>query len=102
MRLALTGEFITAPQAERHGLVTEITAPGQALEGARALAAAIAANAPLAVAATKGILDAQADWTSAEAFDRQQEFLRPVFTSADAREGATAFAEKRAPVWRGE
>ncbi|TDC91588.1 crotonase/enoyl-CoA hydratase family protein [Actinomadura sp. 7K507] len=102
MRLALTGEFITAAEAERHGLVTEITAPGKALEGARALAETIAVNAPLAVAATKQVLDAQADWASDEAFDRQQEIIRPVFTSADAREGATAFAEKRPPVWRGE
>ncbi|WP_395109925.1 crotonase/enoyl-CoA hydratase family protein [Actinomadura sp. SCN-SB] len=102
MRLALTGEFITAAEAERYGLVAEVTAPGKVLEGARALAAAIAANAPLAVAATKQVLDAQADWNSAEAFDRQNEIIRPVFTSADAREGATAFAEKRPPVWRGE
>jgi enoyl-CoA hydratase len=102
MRLALTGDPITATEAERYGLVTEITAPGKALAGARALAGAIAANAPLAVAATKRVLDAQADWTSAEAFDRQTELIRPVFTSADAREGATAFAEKRPPVWRGE
>ncbi|MFA1538166.1 crotonase/enoyl-CoA hydratase family protein [Actinomadura monticuli] len=102
MRLALTGETVTAAQAERYSLVTELTAPGKALDGARALAAAIAANAPLAVAATKRVLDGQADWTSAEAFDRQAEILRPVITSADAREGATAFAEKRPPVWRGE
>jgi enoyl-CoA hydratase len=102
MRLALTGEFITAAEAERHGLVTETTAPGKALEGARALAATIAANAPLAVAATKQVLDAQADWTTDEAFDRQQKITAPVSTSADAREGATAFAEKRPPVWRGE
>ncbi|WP_395111032.1 crotonase/enoyl-CoA hydratase family protein [Actinomadura sp. SCN-SB] len=102
MRLALTGEFITAAEAERYGLVTELAAPGRALAAARALAATIAANAPLAVAATKRILDAQADWPMDEAFDRQQEILAPVFTSADAREGAIAFAEKRPPVWRGE
>jgi enoyl-CoA hydratase len=102
MRLALTGEFMGAADAERHGLVTEVTAKGQALDAARALAATIAANAPLAVAATKRVLDAQADWSSEEAFDRQDEIINPVFTSADAREGATAFAEKRPPVWRGE
>jgi enoyl-CoA hydratase len=43
-----------------------------------------------------------ADWASAEAFARQGEIINPVFSSADAMEGAVAFAEKRAPAWRGE
>jgi enoyl-CoA hydratase len=43
-----------------------------------------------------------ADWPSGEAFDRQNAISGPVFTSADAREGAAAFAQKRPPVWRGE
>ena len=44
-----------------------------------------------------------ADWASAEAFARQGEIIGPVFTSADAMEGAAAFAEKRPPgAWRGE
>ena len=42
-----------------------------------------------------------ADWPDAEFFDRQGEIVEPVFSSEDAREGATAFAEKRAPVWKG-
>jgi enoyl-CoA hydratase len=43
-----------------------------------------------------------ADWDAAEAFARQGAITQPVFTSADAREGAMAFAERRAPVWKGE
>jgi enoyl-CoA hydratase len=43
-----------------------------------------------------------ADWPGEDAFARQDAITRPVFASADAREGAAAFAEKRAPVWRGE
>ena len=43
-----------------------------------------------------------ADWPGDEAFARQGELISPVFSSADAIEGAAAFAEKRAPVWRGE
>ncbi|MEO3787591.1 crotonase/enoyl-CoA hydratase family protein [Actinocorallia sp. B10E7] len=102
MRLALTGGSLSAPEAERYGLVTEVTAPGKALEAALALAGTIAANAPLAVAATKEIIAASADWSSDEAFTKQNEIIHPVLTSADAREGAIAFAEKRPPVWRGE
>ena len=43
-----------------------------------------------------------ADWAAVEAFTRQGELIGPVFASADAQEGALAFAEKRSPVWRGE
>jgi enoyl-CoA hydratase len=69
---------------------------------ARALATKVAANAPLAVAATKRIIVESADWPKGEAFDRQNAISGPVLTSADALEGAAAFAQKRPPVWRGE
>ncbi|TMR05018.1 crotonase/enoyl-CoA hydratase family protein [Actinomadura soli] len=101
MELALTGGFLTAADAHRHGLVNRLTAPGEALAAARALAAEIAANGPLAVAATKEIIVSSADWSTGEAFARQQAIMDPVFTSEDAREGAVAFAEKRPPKWRG-
>jgi len=100
MRLALTGEFLTAADAERHGLVTEVTAPGAALAKARELAALIAANAPMAVAATKEIIVGAGSWPADEAFARQNEVIAPIITSEDAREGAVAFAEKRPPIWR--
>ncbi len=53
-----------------------------------------------ALAASTRILRATLDWPQAEAFARQEEISGPVFASEDAREGATAFAEKRPPVWR--
>ncbi|MGA4542432.1 crotonase/enoyl-CoA hydratase family protein [Uniformispora flossi] len=102
LQLALTGDELSAVDAQRLGLVSTLTAPGEALQGARALAARIAANAPLAVAATKRIVAESQDWPVDEAFARQSPILAPVFRSADAREGAVAFAERRAPVWRGE
>jgi enoyl-CoA hydratase len=98
---ALTGGFVTAERAREAGLVNRVTAPGGALEGALELAAAIAANGPLAVRATKRILVEAPSWPAAEAFDRQREISLPVRESDDAKEGATAFREKRKPIWRG-
>ena len=101
MELALTGDFFSATDAQRYGLVNALTAPGEAMAGARALAARITANGPLAVAATKEIITKAADWTFEEGWDGQQTILGPVFASQDAREGARAFAEKRPPQWTG-
>jgi len=102
MEYALTGDFFSAADAQRYGLVNRVTPPGGALAGAVELAMRITTNAPLSIAATKEIIVRSADWPSDEAFRKQLEIMRPVFESADAREGAQAFAEKRPPVWRGE
>jgi enoyl-CoA hydratase/carnithine racemase len=101
MELALTGDPIDAERAHAIGLVNRLAEPGGAVAAARELAAAVAANGPLAVAASKRILAAAPDWSEEEAWARQSEISEPVFTSEDAREGATAFAEKRAPEWKG-
>ena len=101
MELALTGDPLPAADAYRLGLVNSLTEPGGALEGARKLAARIAVNGPLAVAATKQIITQQSDWDMADVWDKQAAIAGPVFVSEDAREGARAFAEKRAPVWKG-
>jgi enoyl-CoA hydratase len=101
MELALTGDPLPAADAHRLGLVNKLTAPGEALAGALALAERIAANGPLAVAATKQIVGQQFDWQLAEVWEKQEPIMRPAFQSKDAREGALAFAEKRPPVWQG-
>jgi enoyl-CoA hydratase len=97
----LTGDMVGAELLAQHGLVNRIVADGQALEAALELARKIAANGPLAVAVSKRVMTESVDWTSAELFDRQTAITAAVFTSEDAQEGARAFAEKRAPVWRG-
>jgi enoyl-CoA hydratase len=102
MEYALTGEFFSATDAQRFGLVNRVTPEGRALDGAVELAERITANAPLSIAATKEVIAASGDWTAEDMWEKQQEILQPIFGSADAREGASAFAEKRAPVWRGE
>jgi enoyl-CoA hydratase len=101
LELLLTGEPVSAGRAAEIGLVNRLTDEGGALDGALELAATIAANGPLAVAATKQVARSSADWTSEEAWAKQAEMTEPVFTSEDAREGASAFKEKRPPVWRG-
>jgi enoyl-CoA hydratase len=102
MELALTGDPILAERAAELGLVNRLAEPGAAVEVALALAAEIALNAPLSLAASKRILQQQWDWSAAEMWQAQSAISDPVFNSEDAREGATAFAEKRPPVWRGK
>jgi enoyl-CoA hydratase len=101
LELLLTGDPFGAERAAEIGLVNRLTDEGGALDGALELAATIAGNGPLAVAATKQIARGSTDWTLDEAWRKQAEIMQPVFTSEDAKEGATAFAEKRAPVWKG-
>jgi enoyl-CoA hydratase len=101
LEMLLTGDPLGAPRAAELGLVNRLTVEGGALDGALELAATIAANGPLAVAATKAVARGSADWTFAEGWPEQAGIIAPVFASEDAREGATAFAEKRPPVWKG-
>jgi enoyl-CoA hydratase len=101
MEMALTGDPITAEQAHAHGLVNRLADDGQALHIALDLARTIAANGPLALTATKRVMQERHAWPEEEFWDRQGEITGPVFSSEDAREGATAFAEKRPPEWKG-
>ena len=101
MEMALTGDPITAERAHELGLVNRLAAPGSAADVALELAAAIAKNGPLALEATKQILQEQHDWSNEDFWARQGELSGPVFASEDAREGAVAFTEKREPQWQG-
>ena len=100
MELILTGDMLSAERAAQLGLVNRIVPHGQARDGALALALAIAANAPLAVTASKRVLTDSASWPADEWFTRQASITDPVFDSEDAKEGARAFAEKRQPQWQ--
>jgi len=101
LELALTGDSFTAEEGAQWGFVNVLTETGGALDGALSLAERITANGPLAVAVTKEILVKGAEWSSEEMWAKQLELMGPVFGSNDAKEGAIAFAEKRAPVWTG-
>src|ERR1017187_8226973 len=102
MEIALTGAHFPAARLAAAGLVNVVVPAGQALTAATELAGQAALGAPLALAASKRVIVEAADWPSDEAFARQGEIIGPVFGSKDAMEGAIAFAEKRAPAWRGE
>ncbi|MER6825774.1 crotonase/enoyl-CoA hydratase family protein [Streptosporangium sp. NPDC000563] len=102
MEIALTGDHFPASRLYELGLVNHVTPVGEALATAVELASRIAANAPLALAATKRVIVESADWSRDEMFAKQGEIINPVFASQDAMEGAAAFAEKRAPRWAGE
>ena len=100
--LALTGDPIDGDRAAELGLINRAVEPGAALTEALSIAQAIARNAPLALAASKKIIQSTFDWDSSEAWARQGEIAGPVLDSEDAKEGARAFTERREPVWRGK
>lgn len=104
MELALTGEPLPAADALRWGLVNRVAPAGQVLDSALELAARIAANAPLSLHTSKRMIR-HAVATGSE-WDRdvwalQAREIESILASRDALEGATAFAEKRPPVWTG-
>jgi len=101
MELVLTGRMWPATEAAEVHLVNRLAEPGKALDTALELADEIAANAPLALAASKQVIMRSQDWSLDEMFERQHEYVQPVRESADAKEGARAFVEKRAPRWTG-
>ncbi|KPP92895.1 crotonase/enoyl-CoA hydratase family protein [Erythrobacter sp. HL-111] len=101
MELALTGDFIDASRAYEIGLINQVT-DGPALDAAKALAAKIAANGPLAVKVSKQVMKESRGWAMEDRYKKQGDLIAPVFVSEDAREGAAAFAEKRKPNWKGK
>lgn len=101
LEYALTGKPMSASDAAHWGLVNRLTEPGGALAEARALALEISQNGPLAVRMTKHIMSQSPNWAVDQKWPKQNEILEQVIASDDAREGALAFSEKRAPRWTG-
>jgi enoyl-CoA hydratase/carnithine racemase len=100
LEMTLTGDSIDARRAYALGLVNAVVAPEAVLDSALGFAERIAANGPLGVAATRELVRlVVTDY--ARAGLRARELQRSVFASQDAREGAAAFIEKRAPQWQG-
>jgi enoyl-CoA hydratase/carnithine racemase len=100
LELAMTGVPIDASRALQLGLVNRVVAADRVVDEAIALAERIGENSPAAVRASRQLVREAAELTEAEGWKRTIELMMPVFESGDAIEGATAFAEKRPPVWR--
>lgn len=100
LELTLTGDPIDAARAYELGLVNSVVPPADVLPGALALAERIASNAPLGLAACKELVRLHVSEPS-RVSERLDHWRAKVFGSEDAREGAKAFVERRAPVWRG-
>ena len=102
MEVLLTGDMLSVERAYQLGLVNVVADPGQALSEAMKLAARICENGPLAIRTVKEVVVKGLDFPAADMFKLQRPLTDHIFMSEDAREGATAFAEKRKPVWKGK
>ncbi|WP_328935634.1 MULTISPECIES: enoyl-CoA hydratase-related protein [unclassified Streptomyces] len=94
LEMGLTGDLVTASEAKRFGLVNRAVPASEVREAALTLAGRIAENGPLGVAMTKKLMR-ERRWA-------EPDEVTSVFKSADAVEGARAFAERRSPVWTGK
>ena len=103
LEIALTGRLFTPAEALGWGLVNRVAPAGTVLEAALELAEQIVEVAPLAVRASKRVVYGAQHMTltEAEAWRLNAREMEGVFDSNDAREGALAFTEKRAPSWTG-
>jgi enoyl-CoA hydratase/crotonobetainyl-CoA hydratase len=98
LEMGLTGDPIDAARAKELGLINQVVPAAELRDAALALAARVSANGPLAVQATKQLM---LDEIGNGNPSLMGELQKKVFTSEDAKEGATAFAQKRAPEWKG-
>ena len=100
--MALTADPIDADRAYELGLVNRVVPGDEVLDAAVALAERIAQNAPLAVRVSKDVMRTSLEMTELESWELNNSSFGMIARSADALEGAVAFAEKRPPQWQGK
>ncbi|MCU0616357.1 MAG: enoyl-CoA hydratase-related protein [Gemmatimonadaceae bacterium] len=99
--ILLTGRDVEAAEAAQIGLVTRVEPDEQVLAAAHALATALAAGPPIALALTKRLLHESAEATLSAQLRSELTHIKQCFVSADVREALSAFQEKRVPQFRG-
>jgi enoyl-CoA hydratase len=97
----LTGRHIPAPEAKEVGLIGHVVPEGQALDKAVEIGEQVASNAPLSVQAVLKSLRETREMTEVDGLAYELEVGYPIIGTEDAKEGATAFKEKRDPIWQG-
>ena len=100
LEIVITGDPIPAARAYELGLVNRVVPADRVLDEALALAERIGRNSPAAIRAGRALVRGCVDATEAEGWELTRRLSQDVFASGDAIEGATAFAEKRDPVWK--
>jgi enoyl-CoA hydratase/carnithine racemase len=100
LELAMTGDPLDASRALALGLVNRVVARDAVVDEALALADRIGQNSPIAVRKSRQLVREAAEMSEAEGWQRTNALMAEVFSTGDAIEGATAFAEKRAPQWK--
>jgi len=100
MEMLLTGDFIDAETAERYGLINRVVAPAALAAATRELAQKIAAASAFTVALGKSAFYAQIDLDQPKAYAYAKEVMTLNALEADAREGISAFLERRTPAWK--
>ena len=99
--MVLTGEYITPQRALEMGFATRVVPDDKLYEEVEAFAAILEENAPLSVRGLKEVLYRGVTLTRQEGMQIAGHILAPIKYSEDIKEGPRAFAEKRAPVWKG-
>ena len=101
--MMLTGRRVSAQEGKELGFVNEVVAPGEVMEAARAWADQILECGPLSVRASKEVAYKSMSMASLEdSLNAEYPTMKTLRSSKDFIEGPKAFAEKRAPNWRGE
>ena len=101
LELMTTGRTVTPAQAERIGMVDRLVPADELDQAVTELATGLAAGAPLAIAAITRVVNDGLERPLEDGLERELEELAALFASQDAREGMTAFTEKRPPSYHG-
>lgn len=101
MEVMLTAQALTAQRAYALGYVNDVVPGDELMERALAMARTIAGNAPLTVRAARELVYLTTEMGRSDGLDAAQNLFEAVYLSEDAQEGPRAFAEKRAPLWKG-